>query len=485
MLSKQRQPFHGIYEVRHWKCHDEPNQPTLLRRTKSGYLKLNYERLMQRMATAREHPALSMHSMKRSQNPRRRFVINTTLSALLIGAGDRARAATRTPQAGSFSHELAMRDAFIVTPLIFGAKGDGISDDTAALNAMYAHVRGTSQRTVFLRGRTYLVKGSIYARDVTTIGEGATLTSRVDSAKASCAFEWGGSDTFVTELVFDLSNVGKDAMQGVLNAVNDASNQRFFRNRVFSRTTEPSKLQSNIFGSWFLGTGLNGLYVQDNVFEKCSYGVQINNQDGMERRVREKPLGRPSRHLHISGNSCLDASIGVNTPHIMCSDVVIEGNTIAPSNLQLDLPLNVAHVTDLVIRGNTVASNSASANGTLHVEDASGAIAITGNVVTALRANNGIQFGVDPSVSHDARPVTRAIIADNHVQGSVTRGETTGILLPDPGTTDTIITGNYVSGFAQGINAVAESSVSGNTITNCPTPLRLTKRSATGQNIVK
>jgi hypothetical protein len=423
--------------------------------------------------------------MKRPQNPRRLFCTNAMLSGMFLATRHIAHAATLTPQTGTFSHEVAMRNASIVTPMSFGAKGDGVSDDTAALNAMYAHVRGTSIRTVFLRGRTYLVKGSIYARDVTTVGEGATLTCKVDSAKAGCAFEWGGSDTFVTELVFDLSNIGKDTMQGVLNAVNDASNQRFFRNRVFSRTTEASKSQSNIFGPWFLGTGLNGLYVQDNVFEKCSYGVQINNQDGMERRVRENPLGKPSRHLHISGNSCVDASIGVNTPHIMCSNVVVEGNTITPGKLQLDLPLNVAHVTDLVIRGNTVASNSASANGTLHVEDASGAITITGNVVTALGANNGIQFGVDPSVSHDARAVTRAVIADNHVQGSTTRGGNTGILLPDPGTSDTIITGNYVSGFAQGINAVAESSVSGNTIIDCPTPLRLSKRSAVGQNVVK
>jgi hypothetical protein len=423
--------------------------------------------------------------MKRSQNRRRLFIINAAVSGMSVAAGRIVLAAPRTSQPRLFSHEAAMQSANITTPMGFGAKGDGVTDDTAALNAMYAHIRGTSVKTVFLRGRTYLAKDSIYARDVSTIGEGATLISSVDSAKTSCAFEWGGSDTFVTELTFDLSNIGKETMQGVLNAVNDASNQRFFPNRVLSRTTEPSKLQSNIFGPWFLGTGLTGLYVQDNVFEKCSYGVQINNQDGMARRVTEKPLGKPSKHLHITGNSCIDASIGVNTPHIMCSNVVIEGNTITPDKLQLDLPLNVAHVTELVVRGNTVTSNSTSANGTLHVEDASGAVTITGNVVTALGANNGIQFGVDPSVSHDVRPATRAIIADNHVQGSVIRGEIVGILLPDPGTTDTIITGNYISGFAQGINAVAESAVSGNTIINCPTPLRLSKRSATGQNVIK
>jgi hypothetical protein len=416
---------------------------------------------------------------------RRHFLINATLFSVAAAAGRIGLAASVAPKTRSFSHEAAMQDLLIVTPMNFGAKGDGVTDDTAAFNAMYAHVRATSNRAVFLRGRRYRANGSIYARDVSTIGEGATLISTVDSATASCAFEWGGTDTFVTEIVFDLSNLGKETMQGVVNVVNDASNQRFFRNRVMARTTERSKLQSNIFGPWFLGTGLNGLYVQDNQFERCSYGVQINNQDGMVGNVSKKPLGRPSQHLHISGNTCIDATIGVNTPHIMCSNVVIEGNTITPQTLQLDLPLNVAHVMELVVRGNTITSNTASANGTLHIEDASGAVTVTANVVTALAANNGIQFGVDPSLSHDARPTTRAVIADNHVQGSITRGETIGILLPDAGTTDTTITGNYVAGFAQGINAVAASTVFGNTIANCPTPLRLSKDSAAGRNVVR
>jgi len=416
---------------------------------------------------------------------RRHFLVNAALIGVAATTGRIGLAAPLAPNTRRFSHERAMQDPAIVTPMNFGAKGDGVTDDTAAFNAMYAHARATSNRTVFLRGRRYRANGSIYARDVSTIGEGATLISRVDSATASYSFEWGGTDTFITEIAFDLSNLGKETMQGVVNGVNDASNQRFFRNRVTARTTELSKLQSNIFGPWFLGTGLNGLYVQDNQFERCSYGVQINNQDGMMGNVRKKPLGPPSQHIHISGNTCIDATIGINTPHIMCSNVVIEGNTIMPQTLQLDLPLNVAHVTELVVRGNTVTSNTASANGTLHIEDASGAVTVTGNVVTALAANNGIQFGVDPSLSHDARPVTRAVIVGNHVQGSITRGETVGILLPDAGTIDTTITGNYVAGFAQGINAVATSTVFGNTIANCPTPLRLSKGSASGQNVVR
>jgi hypothetical protein len=419
------------------------------------------------------------------------LLINAALLSVTTAAGRRACAATAAPRIAPFSHAAAMREPPLITPMMFGAKADGVTDDTAAFNAMYAHVRATNSRTVFLRGHQYHVNGSIYARDVSTIGEGATLVSTVNSANASCAFEWGGTDTFVTETFFDLSNLGKNTMQGILNACDNASNQRFFRNRVTGHTTEPSKLQSNIFGLWVMGTGLNGLYVLDNQFESCSYGIQVNAQDGVERNVRNKPLGKPSQHIHIRGNTCIDASIGVNTPHIMCSNVVIEGNTITPRNLHLDLPLNVAHVTELVVYGNTVTSNTASANGTLHIEDASGAVTVSANVVTALAANNGIQFGVDPSASHDAQPGMRAVIMANHVQGSMESlkslkgGETVGILLPDPDTINTTITGNYVAGFAQGINTVAASTVFGNTIANCPAPLRLSKDSTAGQNVVK
>jgi hypothetical protein len=420
---------------------------------------------------------LHRSSMNHPRPSRRGFLIGTALLGMTVGIQRAGTAASLAPRAAS--------DQFVTTPMQFGARGDGVTDDTAALNAMYAHVRASASRTVYLRGRRYYAKGNVYARDVSTIGEGATLISHVDSASSSCAFEWGGTDTFVTQLVFDLSNIGKETMQGILNVVNDAANQRFFANRVVARTTEPSKQQSNIFGPWFLGTGLDGLHVQDNQFEHCSYGVQVNNQDGMTRNVRTKPLGRPSQNLHVSGNTCIDATIGINTPHITCSNVVIEGNTITPRNFNLDLPINVAHVTELVIRGNTVTSNAASANGTLHVEDASGAVTISGNVVTALAANNGIEYGADPSVSHDLPSTTRAVITGNHVQGSVARGETVGILLPDAGTVDTTITGNYVDGFAQGITVVAASTVFGNTITKCPDPLRLSKDSTGRQNVVR
>ncbi|MGV2292577.1 hypothetical protein AAHK20_27975 [Trinickia sp. YCB016] len=375
-------------------------------------------------------------------------------------------------------------DATVLMPMRFGARGDGSSDDTAALNSTYAAAR-EKHENVFLRGRLYNVSGQIDARGVSTIGEGATLVFRLNSARSPNAFVWGGSDTVVTGVRFDLSNSGAATMQGILDPVDDAADQRFYQNRIVCHTTDQSSVKSNIYGLWITGSGLSGLDVEDNQFDTCTYGVQVNIQNGMQQDVRTNPLGKPSANIHISNNTFTDATLGVNTPHIEVSDVVIEGNVIAPRKLRLDLPLNVAHVTRLAIIGNTVTSNASSANGTLHVEDASGAVTITGNVVVAQGKNNGIQVGVDPSVSHDLPPTNRVTITGNHVTGpGADIVDSVGILLPDKNTIDTTVSGNYIADFAQCVTASGQSNISGNTLVRCPTPVKSPK-SQVFTNMVK
>jgi hypothetical protein len=231
-----------------------------------------------------------------------------------------------------------------------------------------------------------------------------------------------------------------------------------------------------------MGTGLSGLVVTNNQFESCFYGVQVDNQKGMHGDVRHAPLGKPSEHLHVAGNVCIDASIGINTPHIRCSNVVIEGNTLGAKAFAMDLPLNISHVTNIAVTGNTMTSNASSANGTLHVEDAAGAVTITGNVVSVLGRNNGIQVGTRSSVSGDEAQTRKVVIAGNHVDGSGTAG--TGILIPDVETVDTVIGNNVVQRFDEGITVVARCLVQGNVLTACRTPLRLTKDSLQSGNLI-
>ncbi|MFL9855986.1 glycosyl hydrolase family 28-related protein [Paraburkholderia madseniana] len=403
-----------------------------------------------------------------------RLQFQSAVSALVLIAGFPQIAASQAFDPATVRMSISA-DTPAFTPMRFGAKADASGDDTAALNAMYAAAR-TAAAVVFLRGGRYRVSGQIDARGVRTIGEGATLDFALDSATSPNAFLWGGLNTFVTEVNFKLANSGSGTMQGVLNPVNNVQDERFYGNSVECVTRDKSNAKSNIFGLWVTGTGLNGLYVNDNEFYGCTYGVQINSQNGLQQSVRANPLGKPSSHIHISNNTFVDATLGVNTPHILVSDVVIDGNIIEPANLRLDLPLNVAHVNRLTVTGNVVTSNASSANGTLHVEDASGAVTITGNVVTVKGTNNGIQVGVRPSVSHDAPPTERVVISGNHLAGpGGSVAETVGILMPDNGTVDTTVTGNYVADFKQCVNAVDRSTVSGNTLTRCSVPVKSEK----------
>ncbi|MFM0210459.1 glycosyl hydrolase family 28-related protein [Paraburkholderia sediminicola] len=405
----------------------------------------------------------------------KRINFRAALAAFVLLAPASHSADARVPADSETSGPILTADNTL-TPMRFGATGDRSADDTAALNAMYVAARKTTA-IVFLRGGQYRVTGQIDARGVRTIGEGATLNFELDSSTSPNAFLWGGSNTFVTQVNFRLANSGAATMQGVLNPVNDVRNERFYGNRVECVTTDKSNLKSNIFGVWVTGTGVNGLYINDNEFESCTYGVQINSQNGMQQNVRTNPLGKPSSHIHISDNTFVDATLGVNTPHILVSDVVIAGNTIEPKILRLDLPLNVAHVSRLAITGNTVTSNASSANGTLHVEDASGAVTITGNVITVKGKNNGIQVGVRPSVSHDQAPTGRVVISGNHVEGpGGSIADTAGIIMPDgSGTIDTTVSGNYIADFAQCVNSVERSNVSWNTLVRCPVPVKSVK----------
>lgn len=382
------------------------------------------------------------------------------------------------------SHATALAQApGDVTPLQYGAKADGVTDDTVALNKMYAAARA-SHAAVFLRGRKYKVTGRIDARGVSSIGEGASLIFALSSATSSNAFTWGGNDTFVTDVVFDLSNSGPSTMQGIYNGESGASNQRFYRNRVVCETADGSVRKANIYGAWFAGTDLTGLYVEENQFERCSYGVQLNNQQGLTGNVRTAPLGKPSQHIHIFNNTLIDSTIGINTPHLMVSDVVINGNTIEPKSFLLDLPLNVAHASKVTVFGNTVTSNANSSNGTLHIEDASGSVAVTGNSVTVEGVNNGIEVGVQPSASKDIDPTTRVVVSGNHVEGAGSASGTVGILLPDRGTVDATIANNYVAKFSECINSVGPSNISSNTVASCVAPIKAAK-SAVSSNVVR
>jgi len=335
------------------------------------------------------------------------------------------------------------------------------------INAAYAAARTLGVKVVFWPSATYKITNQIDATGVSTQGDNATLLGVLSSAVSNAAFQWGGDDCYVTGMVFDLSNTNAALeMQGVLNGTNNASRQRFFNNTIISRTSKASGA-SSIYGLWCMGTGLSGLYVYGNTFNATSYGFQLNNQDAAGRDVNTNPLGNPTYDVFAYDNEFIDASLGINTPHIFCNNVQLHNNTFRQINKTMDLPLNIAHVSGLVVSGNIVACNSASANGAIHIEDVSQDATVTGNVVRLSADNSGIFISNQSGVSQDAQPGRKVVVTGNHCYSSSSSGAAAGIGYFDVQASGCRISGNHIQSFARGVDIVGKHSVSDNTLQDC------------------
>jgi hypothetical protein len=363
----------------------------------------------------------------------------------------------------------------------FGATGNGSTNDATAVQAAYTYAQtlGVGAKVVFPQG-TYLLTTSINATGVSTEGYFATLNFTLNSN--SYAFSWGGNDTYVTGIKFQLANSSTTAaMQGIINTVNNVKNQKFFNNHVIASTTLTSG-SSSIYGPWFTGTGLDGVYFYSNHMESCSYGFQLNNQAAGSNNVITNPLGSPTHDVFVYDNTFIDCTLGVNTPGIYCYNVQIHHNTIRPVNFSFALPLNVAHVTGLSITDNIVSANAVSGNGVIHLEDVTQAFTITGNKITTTADNTGIMMTVQSGVSQDNPPTYRGIVANNHLVGGTSTGNGIGIDCNDSSTLDMTIANNYIYNFGNGIETFGYATINANTLITCTNGIALYTSPSVSEN---
>jgi hypothetical protein len=367
------------------------------------------------------------------------------------------------------------------------ADWDGVSgtNDAPALNAAYALAR-VLRRSVNLGGRSYRCLDAIDARGVSTVGEGATLSFSLAPANGR-AFWWGGANVRVSGVRFELSSSDTaQAMQGIQNNTNDVKGQWFTDNQIVALTSRVDG-QANIYGLWCNGTGLSGLHIARNAIEGTYYGVTINAQTQPQENVDEAPIGNPIRDVVIAGNTLVDAIIMVNAPGVYCDHVTISGNTVRPKSggsIVVDMALSIAHTKDCSIVGNTITGNKTGTTGVMHIEDVSGATAVSGNSIRCLGQDNGISILLAKGVSgDDATNRDRVVVSGNHIIGPGKTGAHHGISLVDTSTTEITIAGNYVRGFYIGVATLAASSCSGNTISECEYGLSLFRLSMSVANL--
>lgn len=350
--------------------------------------------------------------------------------------------------------------AGVVNVLDYGAVGDGVTDDTAAIRAAYSAtpVGGT---LFFPSGKTYIIKNdSVYAGAL-SVGKAINIVSNGATLKASPSSPEGirmiaitsTSNVLVEGLAFDPNGI----TAATCTYLKNASFVVVRGNRFIAPMAGGMLLDGNVTDSQFVGNRVNGR----------GYGVLANDQSGHERIL-------VASNTFNGGGLSGDAVEfnGISNTHY---DVSVIGNTITNykgSSEHAGFGIGFANVTRGVISGNTVSDVSRSG---IHIECLSEGIAIESNVV--FDCDHG---GIE--VQSELGKVVKSVVIRGNVvrncantpdatlhlgRGGIDLGLSVAGWLTTYGTKYCVVQGNLIEGcYGAGIYAtgVTESSIVGNVI---------------------
>lgn len=259
-------------------------------------------------------------------------------------------------------------------PRDYSVTFDGVTDDTSAWNTFLA-ARSVGEVIVCPPGLTSRVTANISASSSITglvmFGWGSTLKLDSGAASGTTALTWGPNRGSVVGLTVDC--------QAATNSIGIRPGSASARQKI----ENCHLLNAGAAGVYTFGSN-SDLGIANNTFSGGGYGVLF---DPASTATRTRIIGND-----FTGGSVGDA-IEVNTPSGGASDITIVGNSISGySNTSgSGIGIGIAKVV-----GATVANNDITTCGLdgIHIEDASSAISVTGNRVTACsRAGISAQIG--------------------------------------------------------------------------------------------
>lgn len=354
-----------------------------------------------------------------------------------------------------------------LVPEQFGAVGDGKTNDYPAFAKMYEYAR-YKMKNVKIPNKNYFINGLVDAVSVSTLGEvGAVLSITV---KNGFAFKWGGSNTVVKNINFNLTNSDlENPCQGIFNDIQNAVNQQFINNTVTAKTFLKNGY-SNIYGLWCNGTGVENFHIENNTFNNIRFAIQFNYQDySGSRNVTSNPLGNPIKNIYIRNNIINNSNIGINTPHVYCSNLFIENNTVSSID---GFNINLAHVKDFFVENNILTDLKGTNDSVIHIEDISSNGNVVNNVLYTISGSDAIRILAKNAISNDNVTVPGYInVCGNFIYGSGNDKLSTdvkGIMLADTSTNYINVHDNLISGYQIGVmNFGYNNKISNNTIKNC------------------
>ena len=368
----------------------------------------------------------------------------------------------------------------------FGAVGDGVTDDTAAIQAAILAGAG---KTIYFPAGTYRIPYSASScfsplANTRILGDGqksTTLQFQKSSAVYGVLFNAAYDNFSIVNVSVNIVEVsGGQTSVVAWNANNLTLESCAFSGGV---TNTGATVNSQAYGviSPAGATTQTGLLVNNCSFTKFSWPfLKSNTAASIQKRLR------------ITGNDFFSnyyGDISLNSPLGAISEVVISGNTLhdpvgfaAYPTVPYQLGIALASVSEVTVSGNTIIGRfGENSVGAFHIEENCSSVSISTNQVVTEGTNTIGLIALGNNVSGTYYAPSRLSISNNNFRfnGTASGSGSTGILV-NTGTALTdryAISANTIHNFETGIVAPTLNSYSyvidGNVVSSCVYGMRV------------
>ena len=344
----------------------------------------------------------------------------------------------------------------VVSVKDFGAVGDGVTDDTAAIQAAIDSL-GNSGGTILIPEGTYLISSTLNLTKKTTLtGEGGYFLNQYSDTDFTVGGTTiklkTGSNTDMLKVQLDIASIGVDYRSHC-----SIRNIQFFGNR--SEAQSPSTRDNNTSGNGIVLSGARYVTLENVIVTKCAEdGIAVQSHDYGSGLIS-------SNNLHIKGCSVLSnygkgisaaggdsvmlgCSIGYNgSSGISVSGFGLINNCLVWDNLGAGVFI-ASTVEAPVLVGNKIYDNDLSG---INIGSTDGRAVITGNMI--LRNGGGSTSGVENK--------SGIFIASTLTDGIVISGNEIG---NNTGTTQEY--GVYFNSSATRVEGFSGNNIYGNVVSN-------------------
>jgi parallel beta-helix repeat protein len=300
----------------------------------------------------------------------------------------------------------------------FGAKGDGVTDDSAALLAAVA-----SGAPVRLGAKTYAIVGEcdVSGAQCTLLGvAGLTILkrsaqSRLGTSGAPAWLSFSAASLVLDGVIFDANSTITTTSYGVVvqaSCTKSLVTRCLFRNSqgagsgsgLTYLSSDPTVTQHRIDHCEFTGNVVHGFYaVALDALSITNCSSHDNGVDGILVDSQDPTFTLKIRQLHIVGNTCWNNNVGILVGNFVANNVDVQPFTYGNTNPDVLAALILGNNCfsnkgygifvsgrNILVAANLCTNNSSVAQGGAGILCDTGYCKVTGNMITGASA-----FGID------------------------------------------------------------------------------------------